>query len=113
MIVFISPRFLKYATFNFAKAIALWPFIILSSPKLKDDKRLMIHERIHLKQQLELLIIGFYIFYLLEYFVRRIKYNHYNAYIRISFEKEAYANEHDSNYLKKRSIFSFRFFNYL
>ena len=71
-----------------------------------------IDERIHLKQQRELLIIPFYFIYLLEWLLRTLLYlNSYRAYQNISFEREAYANERDMNYLSRRKAYSF--LNYL
>ena len=49
------------------------------------------HETIHTKQMLETLIIGFYIWYLLEFLVKLlICFNWDRAYRSISFEQEAY-----------------------
>lgn len=88
--------------------ITLFPFIILRKKELKKDKILINHERIHLRQQLELGIIFFYIWYILEFLYWLIKYkNKYIAYRNICFEKEAYAKEHSFNYLKKRKIWAF------
>lgn len=76
------------------------------------DKQTIFHEKIHLRQQLELLIVFFYLLYVLEYILYRIQgMSHYKAYMNISFEKEAYVNEENSNYLKEKSLYSFR--NYL
>ena len=56
-----------------------------------------------LKQQLELGLVIFYVWYFLEYLIRFVQFrNHYLAYIHISFEKEAYAHERDLGYLRKR-----------
>jgi len=65
------------------------------------------HEKIHTKQILELLIIGFYICYVLEWIYRTVfhKYEK-SAYKEISFEKEAYANERNLNYLKERKHYA-------
>lgn len=52
----------------------------------------------------ELLYVPFYILYLLEWLYRLIQKG--NAYRNISFEKEAYNNENDMNYLDKREHFS-------
>ncbi|ADV48130.1 hypothetical protein Celal_0796 [Cellulophaga algicola DSM 14237] len=88
--------------------LTLWPFIIVKDDALKDDIVLINHEKIHLKQQIELLVVFFYIFYLLEWAIRCICYlNSYKAYKNISFEREAYANEKNLNYPKARSAFSF------
>ena len=88
------------------RAIALWPFIFVKHSDLKLDPILLNHERIHLKQQLECLIIPFYLIYLVEYVYYRFKrYGHHKAYRSISFEQEAYKNESNLNYLVKRKVF--------
>ena len=46
-----------------------------------------------------MLIIPFYICYLIAIYRK--------SYFNISFEKEAYANENDPNYLKNRKPFAF------
>lgn len=89
--------------------IALFPFILVGKPEDKENKVLINHEKIHLRQQLEMLIIFFYIFYVIEYYYWFFKLkNSYLAYKRISFEREAYAMETDLNYLTKRKFWSFR-----
>jgi len=66
------------------------------------------HEKIHLKQQLELLIIPFYVFYCVEFIFRLIQYRKwYTAYTNISFEREAYTNQNDQDYIKSRSFWGF------
>ena len=66
------------------------------------------HESIHTRQMMELLILPFYIIYVLEWLIRFMKTgNSYDAYKKISFEREAYAHDHDLKYLKKRKFFSF------
>ena len=60
-------------------------------------------EAIHTKQMKELLYVPFYILYLLEWFYRLTQKG--NAYRNISFEKEAYDNENDMDYLDKREHF--------
>jgi len=88
--------------------IALWPFIIVKSKVSKEDVVFLNHERIHLRQQLELLVVPFYLWYGVEYLLRLIQYkNSHLAYRNISFEREAYGNEHDKNYLKNRKIWTF------
>jgi hypothetical protein len=86
--------------------IALWPFIILRTKT--PDKVIINHERIHLRQQLEMLILPFYIWYLTEWLFLLLKYrNLHEAYMHISFEKEAYGNESDLKYLTNRPFWSF------
>ncbi len=89
-------------------AMAMWPFIILGSRELLDNKRLINHEKIHFRQQLELLLVFFYIWYIIEFLIYLYKYKDaIKAYENISFEKEAYGNENDYSYLKNRNIWSF------
>ncbi|WP_119921933.1 hypothetical protein, partial [Salmonella enterica] len=87
------------------RAITLFPFIVLRLSADKQDERLICHEKIHLRQQLELLIIPFYIWYVLEFFIKWSFYRDKKlAYRAISFEREAYAHEGDIGFLKKRSF---------
>lgn len=75
------------------------------------DQVIKNHENIHWFQQLELLIIPFYIIYILNWLYLGIfKYKGRNwtlAYQNIIFEKEAYDNEYDVSYLERRKIWSF------
>lgn len=74
---------------------------------MKSDMILVNHEKIHFRQQLELLIIPFYILYVLNYLINLIKYkNHDQAYFHIVFEKEAYACDRNLAYLQQRRLFS-------
>ena len=98
----------KYLVPKGYTAITLFPFIFLHDNKLKEDAILINHEQIHLRQQAELLIIFFYLWYAIEYVFRLLKCkNHGKAYHNISFEREAYTHETDSNYLKNRKLWSF------
>lgn len=92
--------------------LSFWPFIILKEDRYKRDTILINHERIHLRQQLEMLILPFYLWYLGEWFLRTLLYlDTYRAYQNISFEREAYANEKELGYIQRRRPFSF--LNYL
>lgn len=103
MILFFS-TYLTSPKFN---AIALYPFVILRHKSLAKNRVLINHEKIHLRQQIELLIIPFYILYLLEYCYRLIQYkNTFEAYRNISFEREAYQNESNLSYLNSRKFWS-------
>ncbi|UZH56211.1 hypothetical protein JRG66_04930 [Salinimicrobium tongyeongense] len=89
--------------------VVLWPFIVVKREELKKNPVFMNHERIHLKQQLELLVIFFFVWYFFEYFIRLIKYrDSYKAYNRICFEREAYANERNLKYIPNRKFWDFR-----
>ena len=88
--------------------LSLWPFIILKNTSLKEDAVLINHEKIHLKQQQELFIVPFYVWYVTEWLIRCIIYfDSYKAYQNISFEREAYGNEKNMGYLNERQPFSF------
>lgn len=88
--------------------ITLWPFIVIKHEGLKGDAVFINHERIHLRQQLELLILPFFILYFFEFLYRLLQYkNAYTAYRNISFEREAYRNETRLDYLKEKKIWSF------
>lgn len=72
------------------------------------DKYVINHEKIHTHQMLELLILPFYLIYVIEWLIKIIIYrDSIRAYMNISFEREAYKNDSDLNYLKKRKPFSF------
>lgn len=58
------------------------------------------HEAIHTAQMRELLYAGFYLCYLVEWFVRLFRKG--NAYRNISFEREAYDHQRDPDYLQIR-----------
>jgi len=88
--------------------ITLFPFIFLSKEQHKLNGQLINHEKIHLRQQIEMLIIPFYLWYGIEYAVRLIQYkDRYIAYKNISFEREAYSNQSNIDYLKNRRWYSF------
>ena len=102
--IFIS----KYLVPKGYTGISIFPFIFLSKPELKFSKTLVNHEKIHLKQQLELLVIPFYLWYVIEFLVKLIKYRNWQkAYRNISFEREAYHRECDLKYLKNRPFWNF------
>lgn len=107
--IIICQRLLKNTKIS---GITLFPFILLRKKELRYNQILINHEKIHLRQQLELLIIPFYIWYLSEYYIRYLKYKNADlAYRNISFEKEAYENDQNLNYLRNRKLW--RFIKYL
>lgn len=90
-----------------AAAMAIYPFILIKKAAYKNDAVLINHEKIHHRQQLELLVFPFYFCYFLHYLFNLIKYkNHHQAYFNIVFEQEAFAEEHSHTYLKHRKIFA-------
>jgi hypothetical protein len=98
----------KYLVPRGYTAMAVYPFILLNKESLRLQSTLINHERIHLRQQVELLIIPFFIWYGIEYLIRLATYrNHDRAYRNICFEREAYSNEKKTNYLTSRKFWQF------
>jgi len=111
MKVKVRPTFVKVITFGFAAAICLWPFgIYLAKDKYLNNKELINHESIHWKQQIEMLGIFFYLWYLFEWIAKLFIYGK-QAYNNLSFEREANAHEDDLDYLATRRCYAW--FKYL
>lgn len=72
------------------------------------SKKTMNHESIHSEQWKELLYIGFLLWYLIEWIIRLFAFKGRKfAYRNISFEREAYSNDKDQDYLNTRKRFAF------
>ena len=98
----------KYLIPNGYHGLTIFPFVLIKYSSDQNNWVLMNHEKIHLRQQRELLLLPFFIWYLIEYIFRLFQYKSHNlAYRNISFEREAYANESNLNYLQKRSLWKF------
>lgn len=98
----------KYLIPKGFRGFTFFPFVFLLRKEDKQNVVLINHEKIHIRQQLELLVLPFFIWYGMEFLVRLIQYkNRREAYYNISFEREAYKNEKDLDYLKRRSFWSF------
>ena len=83
------------------KAMTVWPFIFVDK-NARMDATTLHHEEIHGKQQVEMLIVFFLLWYVLEWLIRLIVYrNAHKAYRMIGFEQEAYLNELDGDYKRK------------
>ncbi|MBQ0111961.1 MAG: hypothetical protein KBT03_02415 [Bacteroidales bacterium] len=81
--------------------------IILTRDKRELTKELLLHERIHSRQMLEMLFLFVYLWYVVEFAFRLIQYRNWQkAYRNISFEREAYKNQNNSSYLKERKLFA-------
>jgi hypothetical protein len=108
MIIY-SERFVKFITSGFARAIALYPFILIRHKEDLENEILLNHEKIHIVQQKELFIIGFYVLYVYYYFkLKKYFINNTVAYRAIPFEKEAKLNEKNLDYLKSRKKYSWK-----
>ncbi|MEC4113553.1 hypothetical protein VSO92_05455 [Myroides pelagicus] len=98
----------RYFFFNDFDGITIYPFIILKNKESRNNTTLIQHECIHLRQQLELLILPFYIWYITEFLLHwMMKRNARLAYKSISFEREAYTHENTIDYLANRKTYSF------
>ena len=98
----------KYLIPNRYSGLAIYPFIFLKNKSLSDNYELINHERIHLKQQIELLWIFFFLWYAIEFLFHLIRLKDWNkAYHNISFEKEAYQNENNTTYIQNRKFWAF------
>ena len=62
------------------------------------------HESIHTSQMKEMLYIPFYLWYVIEWLIKLLFKG--NAYRNISFEREAYDNQYNLNYLKERKRYN-------
>lgn len=95
----IVNRFIPFGRFT---AINLFGLIFVRSGKAFTDTDLH-HEHIHTRQLLEMLVLPFYIWYVMEWFLRLLKtHNLIRAYRAISFEREAYDHQDDEDYLQRR-----------
>ena len=102
----------KYLIPKGFRGFTAFPFVFVKHNLDRENTFFVNHEKIHLRQQLEFLVIPFFIWYFLEFFVRLLQYKNTDlAYRNISFEREAYANEKNLGYLKNRTFF--RFIKYL
>ena len=81
-------------------AITLFPFIISRDEMSETTIR---HECIHIEQQRELWVFGFYFLYVWYWLMGKISgLSNHDAYLNIPFEKEAYSKQYDEEYLKER-----------
>lgn len=93
----------KIIPFNGFTAITIWPLIFARREKEPISDVTINHESTHLKQQEEMLVLPFFLWYLIEWLIRFIIYwNKTEAYRNISFEQEAYINQRDMHYLDNR-----------
>lgn len=92
----------RFLGFFKVEGIVLWPFVFFASkvpaPRVEN------HERIHMAQIRRDGVIKFYATYLKEYFRgRKDGLTHDQAYRKISYESEAYAHDHDFQYLTSKT----------
>lgn len=86
------------------KALTLWPFIFVRRELSTVD---MNHELIHGRQQAEMLVVLFLLWYGVEWVVRLCQYRDtHKAYKNISLEREAYDRQYDDDYLSHRHFWA-------
>ena len=89
--------------------LAFFPFIFV---KDKHNPQLLNHEKIHIQQQLELLLIGFIFLWVVDVIYCIIAHGSWaGAYDHLFFEREAYDNQRDLSYLDNRKPYNW--INYL
>ena len=88
------------------KAVTIWPFIFVRKNAWYSNVNDR-HERIHGRQQLEMLLLPFHLWYGMEYIIRlAITRSRSRAYRTISFEQEAYTHKCEADYLKHRRLYA-------
>lgn len=88
-------------------AFTFFPFIFVRDEVIKNNVATINHESIHGRQQVEMLLIFFFLWYYIEYLINYFIYKSWDkAYYQISFERESYKNEKNPDYLKTRKLFS-------
>ena len=121
----------KHFPFSGYKAMTVWPFVFIRKGMAwAYDEKTDRHEHIHGTQQVEMLIAGiliaivlfvvgcgwwsllslpiFFYWYVVEWLIRWAYYrNRDTAYKNISFEREAYNNQADMDYLRTRKHYAF------
>lgn len=93
--------FMDFALPKSVTAITLAPFGVYARKWARKDNEIMNEEKIHWAQQMETLIIFFYLIYIIEYLIKFPRYKS-RAYYAISFEREAKRYSHVDHYLKYR-----------
>ena len=113
--------FNKVIPFKGWVVINLFGILFVRGEKRDLSQRLVNHESIHTAQMRELLFIVFYAWYVVEWLFRllfalitlyraesgKVGKHFYQTYLDISFEKEAYNNQDNFEYLANRRHFAF------
>lgn len=108
----------KFIPFKGFKAINLFGVLFVRGNAYISEKTIR-HESIHTKQMREMLYVPFYLWYGIEWVIRYFAWSfekkpcdpNDKPYDRMGFEKEAYSNDHDIEYLKNRKPYAW--FKYL
>lgn len=97
----IYNRFIPFGSYH---GLNLFGTIFVQQRWGKMEPHELNHEFIHTYQQWEMTYVLFYLWYCAEFLVRLVQYrfNIEKAYFNISFEREAYANERNKDYVRHR-----------
>jgi len=86
-------------------AMCLGPFIIVKENAYSQER--LNHEYIHFKQQQELLFVGAYLLYAIEFIIKLLYHrSFYAAYLTLSFEREARFFQHIVGYAQHRKMYA-------
>lgn len=96
----------KYIPFKGYKSVMLLGFLFIRRP-YKLNRYEYNHERIHLCQMFETLIIPYYGLYIINFLVNLARFRNWRkAYKSVAFEQEAYSNMNNLKYLRKRNVWA-------
>ena len=96
----IRNKWIPFPHFNAVKLLG----VLFVHHEVHLSPQLLNHERIHTAQILEMAIVGFYVWYVVEWVIRLFFKG--NAYRKLYFEREAYANQNDVDYLRHRKYYA-------
>lgn len=94
----------NYIPFKGFKCINLFG-ILFARKGAYIGERTLNHERIHTAQMKEMLYVGFYVWYFVEWLLELCHYGT-TAYHTNTFEREAFSNDDDLTYLDNRPKFA-------
>lgn len=82
--------------------------ILFAKHDMRITPRVLNHEQIHTAQMRELFYVPFYLLYVMEWLWRLVQTRGrmHEAYMRISFEREAYTHDADLHYRRHRRPFA-------
>jgi len=106
--IIYSDNFLNSISwFGKIQGIALFPFIILRKQHIGTvrGEQLINHEIIHFQQQLETLVVPYYLIYGINFLINVIRGDD-TPYLNLLSEREAFENEKNLDYLKTRKRYS-------
>lgn len=106
--ILIQNRFSRWILGHHYNAMCVWPILFIKpGTDLSGCGITLNHERIHARQQLEMLWLFFFLWYGVEFIVRLVQHrDRHKAYLALSHEKEAFNNDEDLDYLGRRKAYA-------